>query len=114
VIATPLWLASAEVFGKGEEDSVRKTAQLALDKAKGNYSKALDRYVKGFLYGFEPGDEPRCISRIGKWRRRLAKEESNVLQPRYFPGQDIYEKQHILGPERFQKLFHEARASRIL
>jgi IS605 OrfB family transposase len=105
---------SAEVFGKGEEDSVRKTAQLALDKAKGKYSKALDRYVKGFLHGFEPGDEQRCISRIGKWRRRVEREEANVRQPRYFPGQDVYEQQHILEHERFQRLFHEVRASRIV
>ena len=44
----------------------------------------------------------------------MEEQEANIAQPRYFPGQDIYEKQHELSPEEFKKQFKAARNNRII
>jgi IS605 OrfB family transposase len=104
---------SAEVFAKGEHESIEKTKVLALNRAKAKYIKAIDEYMKGFLSGMTGAHEKNIIARIGKWRRRVEREEANQAKPRYFPGHKVFEKQHLLGKERFKKLYREARNNRI-
>ena len=104
---------SAEVCAKGDFAALEQTKVLALNQAKAKYWNAICKYVDGFFYGTTPDEEDRMLSRIGKWRRRVEKHEANQDCPRYFPGREVFENQHLLGKEAFQKAYAEARANRI-
>ena len=111
---------SADIFARGEHASLEETKYLALAKTKTKYKRVLNQYVKLYLYehtapeGSVTAQERNLIARIGKWRRKVQEQEANIAQPRYFPGQDIYDRQHELGPTEFKKQFKAARNNRII
>lgn len=104
---------SAEICAKGEFASLEETKVLALQTAMAKYDKTLEGYMRGHLYGASPERQLGSIARIGKWRKRVAKHLANQDKPRYFPGHDVFDRQHEMGRDEFKKKFHEARHSRI-
>jgi hypothetical protein len=105
---------SAEVFGHGQAAGIRENKALELAQAKVRYNIAIDKYVKGYLNGMTQAQEKNLIARIGRRRRALEKAQDLLEEPRYFPGQDIYEQQHGMDKEEFKKRYSEARNSMII
>ncbi len=99
---------SADVVARGEYASLEKTKVLALHRAKAKYDKALWNYARGHCKGMSEEEGQRLIARMGKWRRRVERQEANLPKPRYFPGHDAFEQQHLLSRDEFKKRYQEA------
>ena len=101
---------SAELMATGEYKSLVECKALALAEAKRRYWLTIDKYVNAYLLRDEKG--MRCLLKQLKGRRHAVAKHSEPIA--YFPGRDIYQRQHELSTEEFEKQYYRARNRRIV
>jgi IS605 OrfB family transposase len=98
---------SVGVWAKGQHGSMTECALRAVDLYTFKLNKLGDKCAQVLEEG---GDISKYESQFDKYVRRIAKHSAEVDNPRYFPGQTVYDRQHLYKEkEAFKRDYTRAR-----